>query len=172
MNTIEEQLWNYIDNNCSAAEKAEIEVKLAVDLEYYQVYQELLSVHQSLDQLDLEEPSMSFTRNVMERVNTELRPVALKTKVDNRIIYSIGAFFVFSLLGIFAYAIATSDWHFDFSAPKIDIPFNIDKLINFTSLTIFLFVDVVLALIYLDGFLRRKNFSAKREAHKFPLHHH
>lgn len=164
MNTIEEQLWNYIDNNCTVAEKAEIETKLALDLQYYQVYQELLVVHQALNQIDLEEPSMSFTRNVMERVDLELRPIALKTKVDNRIIYSIGAFFVLSLLGIFVYAIAISDFRFNFSAAKINIPLNVDKFITPTSLTIFLFVDVILALVYLDGFLRKKNFSAKKDS--------
>ncbi|MES2417758.1 MAG: hypothetical protein V4541_06195 [Bacteroidota bacterium] len=163
MNTIEEQLWNYIDGHCTAAEKLEIEAILAINPQYHKVYEELMAVHQELGKLDFEEPSMSFSRNVMEQVNLELKPVALKTKVDNRIIYSIGAFFVLSLLCIFGYALATSDLKFDFGAAKINIPFKVDQLVNHTSLMIFLFVDVVLALIYFDSFLRKRNFSAQKK---------
>jgi hypothetical protein len=156
MNTIEEQLWNYIDGRCTASEKLEIEAKLSVNLPYHKIYQELLSVHNELNKLDFEEPSMSFSRNVMERVNRELKPVALKTKVDNRIIYGIGAFFLLALLCILGYALATSNITFNFSASRFVLPFKADELINQTSLMAFLFIDVVLALIYLDSFLRKK----------------
>ena len=108
MNTIEEQLWNYIDGQCTANEKAEIEAKLAIDSNYQAVYEELLAVNQELNNLEFEEPSLSFTRNVMEQVKLEPRPVTLKTKIDKRIIYSIGAFFAISILGLFGYAISIS----------------------------------------------------------------
>lgn len=161
MNTIEEQLWSYIDQSCTTAEKSEIEAKLAIDSSYHQLYLELLKVHESLEQLDLEEPSMSFARNVMEQVNLELKPVALKTKVDNRIVYSIATFFVLSLIGIFSYAIANSDLKIDFSMHKLNIPLKVDQLITPTSLIAFLFVDVVLALLYIDSYLRkRKDLSS------------
>ncbi len=155
MNTIEEQLWNYIDGNCTPAEKLEIETKLVVNLQYHTIYQELLKVNEELNKIDFEEPSMSFTRNVMDKVNLELKPVALKTKVDNRIVYSIAAFFVLALTSIFVYALATSDLSFKFDMPKMNFAFEPAKYINHTSLLIFLFVDVVIALIYLDGFLRK-----------------
>jgi len=156
MNTIEEQLWNYIDGKCTPAEKLEIEAKLIVDTQYEAIYRELLQVNAALNKLDLEEPSMSFTRNVMEKVNLELKPIALKTRVDNRIIYSIAAFFILSLVGIFAYALATSDLSFKFDTPKMAFTFEPAKYINRTSLQIFLFVDVIIALIYLDGLLRKR----------------
>ena len=163
MNTIEEQLWNYIDGTCTPVEKLEIEAKLAVNIQYYTLYQELLKVNEELTKIDFEEPSMSFTRNVMEKVNLELKPVALQTKVDNRIIYSIGAFFVLSLVAIFGYALATSDFNLKFNMPAMNFSFDSDKYINRTSLQIFLFVDVVIALIYLDGVLRKRNFGAQKK---------
>lgn len=161
MNTIEEQLWNYIDNNCSPSEREAIEAKLAVNLQYQQVYQELLAVQQELNKLELEEPSMSFTRNVMEQVKLEPRPVALKTKVDQRIIGFIGAFFVLSILAVFVVAIANSKVSFDFSLPKVNWGFDSGKLANPTFLKLFLLFDLVLALVYLDSLLRKKRTQKK-----------
>lgn len=163
MNTIEEQLWNYIDGNCSPVEKLEIEAKLAVNIQYHTLYQELLKVNEELNKIDFEEPSMSFTRNVMEKVNLELKPVALTTKVDHRIINSIGAFFVIALACIFIYAGATSNMNFKLDMPKFDFSFETGKYINRTSLQIFLFVDIAIALVYLDGVLRKRTAQKKGE---------
>ena len=75
MKTIEEQLWDYIDGNCTIEERIEIEHKIKANLQYHRTYEELLSVHQELEKLNLDEPSMSFNRNVMEKVNLEIKPV-------------------------------------------------------------------------------------------------
>ena len=153
MSTIEEQLWNYIDGICSDEEKTQIEAKIASNLQYNKVYQELMIVHQELNKLDFEEPSMSFTRNVMDKVELELAPVALKTKIDNRIVYSIGIFFVLSILGMFGYIISISN--ISFQLPKVDLSFT-NKLANPIVIQVFLMVDVVLGLLYLDSFLRKR----------------
>jgi hypothetical protein len=164
MKTIEEQLWDYIDGNCSDTEKIEIEAKITSNVEYSETYKELLLVHSELDKIEFEEPSMSFTRNVMEQVNLELKPVALKTKVDNRIIYSIGGFFVLAILSIFGYVIASADWNFKFNLPQINFDLYESKIIAPTTIKIFLMVDVILALIYVDSFLRRKSKTQKKGA--------
>lgn len=160
MSTIEEQLWNYIDGICTDEEKAQIEAKIASNLQYNKIYQELMIVHQELNKLDFEEPSLSFTRNVMEKVDLELPPVALKTKIDNRIVYSIGAFFLLSILSIFGYVVATTT--VSFKMPQINFDFTA-KLINHTTIQGFLMVDVVLGLLYLDGFLRRRNHNTQKK---------
>lgn len=165
MNTIEEQLWNYIDGNCTFAEKIEIEAKIKANLQYSTTYKELLLVNKELSNLDFEEPSMSFTRNVMEQVNLELRPAALKTKVDNRIIYSISAIFILSIVAIFGYVVATADLSSKFNLPQLNLDLYETKIINPTSIRIFLMVDLVLILIYMDSFLRkRKDTTQKKEA--------
>ena len=159
MNTIEEQLWNYIDGNCTPAERLEIEAKLAINIQYHGIYQELVKVNEALNKLDFEDPSMSFARNVMEKVNLELKPVALKTKVDSRIIYSIGSLFILALVGIFIYAIAISDLSFKMDVPKIDFSFGLGKYMNRSTIQIFLMIDVAIALIYLDGFFRKEKIK-------------
>lgn len=163
MNTIEEQLWNYIDGNCNFAEKIEIEAKIKADLQYSTTYKELLLVNNELSNLELEEPSMSFTRNVMEQVNLELKPVALKTKVDNRIIYSIGAIFILSIVAIFGYVVATADLNFKFNLTQLNFDLYETKIINPTSIRIFLMVDLVLILIYIDSFLRKRKDTTQKK---------
>lgn len=161
MKTIEEQLWDYIDGNCSAIEKTEIEAKITANAHYSDTYKELLLVHSELDKIEFEEPSMSFTRNVMEQVNLELKPVALKTKVDNRIIYSIGGLFIVAILSIFGYVIASADWTFKFDLPQINFDLYESIVITPTTIKIFLMVDLILALIYLDGLLRKNRTQKK-----------
>ncbi len=159
MSTIEEEILNYIDGNCSLAEKTIIETKIARDKEYNLLYQSLLVVSQQLIELEFEEPSMSFTRNVMDKVNLELKPVAMQTKINHKIIYGIGALFICAILFILGYAIAISNLNKNFSMPKLNFSFAIHKYINPTSLKIFLFLDLVLALIYLDALLRKGTFK-------------
>jgi hypothetical protein len=103
--------------------------------------------------LEEDEPSMSFTRNVMDQVKHELKPVALKTKVDNRIIYAIGGFFVTALLGILGYAFATADFKLKLHA--INLNSGIDRYINTPVLGIFVLLNAVLLLIYLDSYFRK-----------------
>lgn len=160
----EEQLWSYIDGFCNDAEKAEIEAKLETNENFKQLYHQLLEVNEQLQMhLEIDEPSMSFTRNVMDKVQQEIAPVKLKTKVDSRIIYAIGGFFSVTLLGILVYAIATATPDFKVTMPSINLESKLDGLMNTTTLSIFLFLNAVLLLIYLDFFLRKGMKKAHRK---------
>lgn len=157
MKTIDEEIWDYLDGNMGAGEKAETAAKINSDPLYQQTYTELLQVQHLLQQNSPEEPSLSFTRNVMEQVKLEIAPVALKTRVNHKVIYAISAFFLLSILCLFIYALAGSNFSEEnFKMPSIRIAIDIDSALKSTSLRLFLFIDLVLALIYLDGFLRQK----------------
>ena len=109
-----------------------------------------------LKSIELDEPSMSFTRNVMERVELEMAPVALKTKVNKQIIYSIAAFFVACILGIFVYALVNSSFDYSWSKIELDLGQATDKITSLQFLKLFLMLDAVIALIWLDSVLRRR----------------
>lgn len=150
----EEQLWNYIDGSCNAAENVEIEKKLATDEAFKQLYLELLTVNEQLGtHLEVDEPSMSFTRNVMEQVKQEMAPIQLKTKVDQRIIYAIGGFFSVTLLALLTYAFATAD--FKMKMPSVNLDADVSALLNPTVLMVVLFINAALLLVYLDSLLRK-----------------
>lgn len=154
MNTIEEQLWDYIDGNLDENQSKALEKLINSDNEIKLKYEELLHFNRAFDDLDLDEPSLSFTRNVMESIAVQPAPMALKTRVDKKIIYSIGAFFVLTLLTILGYAVYSSNLQFN----KLDISMNFDinKLITPTTLYIFLFSDLIIGLIFMDYWLRKK----------------
>lgn len=152
MTTIEEQIWDYIDGVGSADHILEIEGKIASDEAYKAVYQELSALHQQIGKISLDEPSMSFSRNVMEMVNLEIAPVSMKTKVDNRIIYGISAFFILAVTAIFIYVL--SQLHF--TAPKMNVAVNLTSYLTPNLIRGFLFIDVVIGLLYLDRLLRKK----------------
>jgi len=157
MKTMEEEIWAYIDDACTPAEKLEIEAKMVSDPGYHQLYTELMQVHLMISAEEFEEPSMSFTRNVMEQVQLEIPPVALKTKVDNRIIYSIAAFFTLSILAVFVYALANSNYSMSaFKLPEINMSLAMSATATNLSVKAFLFLDAALALVYFDRFLRKK----------------
>lgn len=159
----EEQLWNYIDGNCSEAEKLTIEAKLSTDAEFSNLYQQLLELNQIIAaETEIDEPSMSFTRNVMDKVQHEIAPVQLKTRVDSRIIYAIGGFFSVTLLGILVYAFATAKFTVG-KLIQIDLDADIDKLINPTVMMVFVFVNAGLLLIYLDFYLRKGLKKAQKK---------
>lgn len=159
MKAIEQEIWDYIDGTNDAAEQAETASKIENDPVYKSVYVELLEIQRLMGSMDLDEPSMSFTRNVMEQVALEPAPLTLKTKVNKNIIYGISVFFILSIVALLAYTFATSDFSFstrDSSAFKFKMNIDLQQYITPTSIHIFLFIDVVLGLIYLDSFLRRK----------------
>jgi hypothetical protein len=156
MNTIEQQLWDYIDGNLDEPSKKAIEEKIESDAEVKSQYEDLLKLNSVFDGMDLDEPSMSFTRNVMESVALVPAPVAMKTKVDKKIIYSIGGFFVISLLALFGYVLYNSNLSIPSFDLNVNFDFNLDQYITPTTVYSFLFADLVIGLIFLDQFLRKK----------------
>ena len=155
MKTIEEQIWDYIDDNLTIEEKSAIAAKIATDQTYSELYQELSAVNLHLGKLEIDMPPMAFNRKVMDLVAQEIAPVSLKTKVDLRIIYAVAGFFILTLSAILVYAI--SQIHFTASAinvPEVSIDFT--RYLTPAFIKIFLFTDLLIGFVYLDGFLRRK----------------
>ncbi|RLJ73475.1 anti-sigma factor family protein [Pedobacter alluvionis] len=156
MNTIEQQLWDYIDGNLDESLKKAIEEKIALNADVKSQYEDLLKLNLVFDGLDLDEPSMSFTRNVMESVAMVPAPVAMKTKVDKKIIYGIGGFFVISLLALLGYVFYNVNLEMPKFDLKVNLDFNLEKYITPAAIYAFLFADLVIGLIFLDQFLRKK----------------
>jgi hypothetical protein len=84
----EDKILDYIDGNLSAAEAREVEDKIASSAETRKVHQELLSIHNGLKQLKLEQPSKNFTQLVMGRL--EQKVVHSTLSIRNGILLLIG----------------------------------------------------------------------------------
>ena len=157
MKTIDEEIWDYIDGSCDAAESERITAKIATDERYANSYQELVKLHTMMAADELDEPSMSFSRNVMEAVALEIAPKKLTTKVNNTIIYSIAAFFILSIVAIFVYVLANSTPSGpEFKMPSLSLRFDLSQMLSPLYMKIFLMFDLTLLLLYMDRLIRRK----------------
>ena len=163
MNTIEEKLWSYIDGTCTPEDVQNISRLIASDESVRLKYQELLAFDKEFAAMELDEPSMAFTYNVIEAIRTQEAMVPLKTRVNKRIILGIVLFFVVSLTGFLVYALS----QMDISSAKVpDIVSKVSVNVKLPQVNThiskplvegFMFFDVVLGLYLFDKYLRRKN---------------
>jgi hypothetical protein len=162
MNTMEEKLWNYIDGTCSEQEKKAIIILIAQDEVYRRKYEELLALNQEFSKIELDEPPMAFTYNVMEVIRAEHAQQPLKAGIDKRIIKGISGFFIASILLLVIYALSTlhlTPVNISGHLPdSLKLP-DIKNYLNKPVLEGFLFFDVVLGLFLFDAYLRKRGVS-------------
>jgi anti-sigma factor RsiW len=167
---IEERLWEYIDGACSAEDRLFIEQLIATNQEWKTKYQELLNLQDLMTHhLELDEPSMRFTQNIMEEISKHHIAPAAKSYINKRIIWGIAGFFIVSIIGFLIAGIAQVNWSsgttgnawVDFSRINFD-KVDVSKFFNNTYTTIFMMINVVLGLMLLDMFLhsrKKKRFN-------------
>lgn len=163
MESIEAKLWMYIDGVLSPQETEAIKIQIQNDPKTAYLFQELKSIADNLREMETDEPSMSFTRNVMEKVQTEIAPVVLKTNIDKRVIYSISGLFIASILALLGYVFM----HASVDLQSDNSWFRMPEIKAFKSgpfLTAFLMADIILALVYLDSVLRNTLLANRRKS--------
>ncbi len=161
--TIEDRLWDYIDGSSNAAEKSFVEQLIATQEAWRSKYHELLEVHQLVNtSLELDEPSMRFSQNVMEEITKYQITPATKTYINKKVIYGIGIFFLAMIGGMFVYGLGQINWT-DTSGVSNDLmtkynPGKIDfnRFFNNRYTTIFMMINVVMGLMLLDMYLGKK----------------
>jgi anti-sigma factor RsiW len=170
MNThqnMEAQLWEYIDGLAAGKDKSHIEELIATNAEWRSKYEELLSFNASLHQdLEVEQPSLRFTKNVMDEIARHHIAPATRNYINKKVIYGITAFFLTIIAGSIIYAIAQVDWSagsagegvFSYDFIKIDF----SKAFNNQFINAFIIVNVVMGLMLLDRYLSRQ----KKQWHK------
>ena len=164
-NDIEVRLWEYIDGLSSNEEKTVIEKLVAENAEWKAKYHELLEVHQSLNLVELEEPSLRFTKNVMEEIAKYQIAPATKTYINSKVIWGIGIFFLAMIVGFLVYGIGQIDWTtagdskstLGVDLSKIDY----SQMFNSNLMNGVMMLNVVLGLVLLDRYLSNKNKRLK-----------
>src|SRR4029078_8379610 len=109
-NNIDDRLWEFIDGQSSMEEKSAIENLIETNKQWKEKYHELLELHQLVQSSTLEEPSLRFTKNVMEEIAKNQIPPAAKTYINNKIIWGIGIFFITLFVGFLIYGFGKVDW--------------------------------------------------------------
>lgn len=162
---LEEQLWSYIDGLSDAAENDRISRLIQENHSWREKYAELLDIHQLLKQTETEEPSLRFTRNVMEEISKLQIAPATRTYINKNIIRGIGLFFISMLTGILVYGFSQMDFSggdknsFTDKLGKLDF----SKFFNNDLLNIFMMLNVILGLVLLDMILTNKRKAFRKE---------
>jgi len=159
MNDIEEKLWRYIDGLCTPEEQKAISDLIHTDASVGSRYHELLKLNKEFAAMDLDEPSMAFTYNVIEAIRTENAQVPLKAAINKRIIKGISIFFIATLAILLILIFAGIKWSGQ------GLPVNLTAHLKIPQINagktkiivqVFVFFDVMLGLYLFDAYLRRK----------------
>jgi hypothetical protein len=156
---IEARLWDYIDGIDSATEKAAIEKLITENATWRVKYQELLELHQLVQSSELEEPSMRFTKNVIEEIGKFHIAPAAKAYINKKVIWGIGSFFITMIIGFLIYAIAQVNWSEGSTGNAIGIDItkiDFSKMFNNSLMNVFMMLNVILGLIFFDRYLANK----------------
>ncbi|HWD88621.1 MAG TPA: hypothetical protein VG367_10885 [Mucilaginibacter sp.] len=159
MNTIDERLWSYIDGTCGEEERKAIDALIATDEAYRAKFEELLDFDQELVKMEADEPSMGFTYKVMESIRAEHAKQPLKAAINKNIIRGISIFFIVMISLMLVLVLSTlhlTPASFSVKLPDtLKIP-DLTNILNGKVLSVFFFLDTVLALVFIDGWLRRR----------------
>ena len=163
---MEARLWAYIDG--MSDEGSVIEKLVAGNREWKAKYAELLGVHQLMSDTELEQPSLRFTKNVMEEIARYQIAPAAKKYINTKIIWGIAAFFITMIVGFLIYGVSQVNWS---EASSTSSPIGVDlsslnfsKMFNNSFVNIFMMLNTVLGLLLLDRFLNSKR-KAMRESY-------
>ena len=165
---IEVKLWEYIDGMVEPAEKSAIEQLIAENAEWRARYHELLDLHQSINLVELEEPSLRFTRNVMDEIARHHIAPATKEYINKKIIWGIAAFFITVIVSFVVYGIAQVDWSTgggDGALGGINFKqVDYSAMFSNTFVNIFIMLNIVLGLMLLDRYLADRRTKYMKEA--------
>lgn len=161
----EELLWNYIDGVAGDENTSFIENLLQTDAAWQAKYKELLDVHTLMkESMELDQPSLRFTQNVMEEISRLYITPAASSYINKNVIRGIGIFFLITIAGLLVYGFGQTNWSDTRSIPgmdKLDMSrFDWSKLYNSTYTSVFIMVNIILGLMLLDMYL-----TTKKKAH-------
>ncbi len=163
--SIEEQLWEYIDGTLPSEKRPVIDRLVEEDAAWKSVYWELLEVHHMLQSSELEQPSLRFTKNVMEKIPSHHILPAAKKYINKKIIWAIGTFFITLIAGFLIYGLSQVHWdsttktNFFFDFSKIDF----SRFFSSTYTYVFMMMIVVLGMMMLDNILRNNKTKLRHK---------
>ncbi len=165
---IEMRLWDYIDGISDDSEKAAVEQLIAQNAEWRAKYHELLDVHQLVQTTELEEPSMRFSKNVMEEIAKYHIAPATKNYINQKIIWGIVAFFITVIVGFIVYGISQVNWSAGSTSNSIGIDFtrvDYSGMFNNSLVNGFMVLNIILGLLLFDRYLDMKKKQYRNQVH-------
>lgn len=152
---IEMQLWDYIDNRCSDEERRRIAALVAGDALWKKMYDDLIQVNAMFKTAEAEQPSLRFTKNIMEALGTETVAPRSAKYLSHRFIKGIAGSIIACMAALLIYLLAIADW--SLTTPAVRRKIDTGWLFNTDVQQVILIIIVILSLLLADSLLRRKN---------------
>ena len=156
MNSMEQRLWEYIDGTCSDKERLAVAALIEQDDSWRNTYKEMLRFNDEISAITPDEPPMGFGYKVMEGVRALEASKPLKTVTNNYIVAAIMSFLILSIIVLMVFAFSGTTPNSGSNQSYVNYFPAISALTSSGMLKAFLYIDVVLLLLLIDGFLRRK----------------
>ncbi len=155
---MEARLWEYIDGISSEA--FTIKNLVEVNNKWKAKYAELLQLHSLLATQEMEQPSLRFSKNVIEDIARYQIAPATKKYINTKIIWGIAAFFMTVIGGFLVYGLSQINWSvagnssatFGFDLGAV----NYSKMFGNGVMTGFMMVNILLGLLLLERYLSAK----------------
>ena len=155
---VELRLWEYIDG--VSDEASVIENLIKENSEWKARYAELLNIHQMMEKTELEQPSLRFTKNVMDEIARYQIAPAAKKYINAKIIWGLAAFFIAIIVGFLMYGFSQIDWSAaGTSSGGVGINFgavDYSRMFDNSIVNGFMMVNILLGLLLLDRILNMK----------------
>ena len=104
-------LWSFIDGVATKEEQQRVMQVIAADTSWKAKYETLLQTNELFFSIDADQPSMRFTKNVMEQVAQYSVAPSAKTYVNKNIFRAIGTLFAILIIGGLVLVLKNIDWH-------------------------------------------------------------
>jgi hypothetical protein len=154
------QLWEYIDGTCNDAARTHVEHMIATDAGWKSLYDELVMLHTALPAgIDTDQPSMRFSKNVMEAVSNAALAPSSRRYVNPIAIRLISGFFIVAMLALLGYALSIAGAQGAIEGVERNGVDMFDRISNISTsvfIKIVMGLGVLSALVFLDAFLRTK----------------
>jgi len=151
---IELELWAYLDGSLATEDHNRIEQLVRTDSQWQAKFSELSALHQSLlSGLETEEPSMRFSKNVMDAIAKESIAPALKSYLNPWVIRGIAAAFLI-MTGILLLSVqGTGGLKYPhLTLPSLKMPAITGSAFSYGVM----FLLVIAGLLFADSLLRKK----------------
>lgn len=159
---IEIRLWELIDGISNEADMEQVSVLIATDPIWKAKYEELLSFNAAIvSGLELDEPPVRFTKNVMDMVADVKMAPSINGYINPSVIKGIAAFFVISIILVVGYSLSTVSWTItasSFKMPSLKLPaLDLPAHFNSTFINVAIGINVILGLLFADMMLRKRD---------------
>lgn len=155
----EEQMWDIIDDVASPEIKAQHEALLQNDNAYKSTFDTLMLLQTQLLQLDLEQPSMRFTQNVIEKVAAPKKATIKPDKAFPLLIIFLLGLCIVTILWVLIFNGNTSTQPIAF-LPNLSLSEKLSTILSSPLvMPIFVVINAGLALMAVDKWILKNYFQ-------------